>query len=261
MTRPPSSMTRSTSGPPNGSRRDAKQSAAAWRASLSCSRRATTITRSKSLSAPTNANASGLETRASIPRYRADSTPSRLRERVTHRKSLQAFKESLPVLLSVSGGGDDDSGTTAAAREGRVRFVIEGYLRLLSRNPTIVPASAIEETFGYADVLRGQSVQRALQASSARSATKDPVLAELVRASQDIDKKIGAAVGALNNLLTAAGIGARRKGGREHRGRDRAPAGDAHAEPEGHRQEVSQLRRPGKSSAPKSRRSAEAAHR
>ena len=117
-------------------------------------------------------------------------------------ESLQAFKESLPVLLSVSSGGDDDSGTTAAAREGRVRFVIEGYLRLLSRNPTIVPASAIEETFGYADVLRGQSVQRALQASSARSATNDPVLAQLVRTSQDIDKKIGAAVGALNNLLT-----------------------------------------------------------
>jgi CHAT domain-containing protein len=117
-------------------------------------------------------------------------------------ESLQAFKESLPVLLSISGGGDDDSGTTAAAREGRVRFVIEGYLRLLSRNPSIVPASVIEETFGYADVLRGQSVQRALQASSARSATKDPVLAQLVRASQDIEKQIGAAVGALNNLLT-----------------------------------------------------------
>jgi len=87
-------------------------------------------------------------------------------------ESLQAFKESLPVLLSVSGGGDDDSGTTAAAREGRIRFVIEGYLRLLSRNPTIVPASVIEETFGFADVLRGQSVQRALQASSARSAMR-----------------------------------------------------------------------------------------
>jgi CHAT domain-containing protein len=117
-------------------------------------------------------------------------------------ESLQAFKESLPVLLSISGGGDDDSGTTAAARESRVRFVIEAYLRLLSRNPSIVPASAIEETFGYADVLRGQSVQRALQASSARSAVKDPALAQLVRASQDIEKQIGAAVAMLNNLLT-----------------------------------------------------------
>ena len=122
-------------------------------------------------------------------------------------ESLQAFKESLPVLLSLSGGADVDSGSTAAAREGRVRFVIEGYLRLLSRNPSIVPASAIEETFGYADVLRGQAVQRALQASSARSATNDPVLAQLVRASQDIEKQIRAAVGTLNRFAHPAALG------------------------------------------------------
>src|SRR6202043_3601759 len=117
-------------------------------------------------------------------------------------ESLQAFNESLPVLLSTSGGNDEDSGTTAAAREGRIRFVIESYLRLLSRNPSIATPSAIEETFGYADVLRGQSVQRALQASSARSATKNPVLAQLVRTSQDSEKQIGAAVATLNNLLS-----------------------------------------------------------
>src|SRR5258708_4948004 len=84
-------------------------------------------------------------------------------------EALQAFKESLPVLLSVSGGADVDSGSTAAAREGRVRFVIEGYLRLVSRNPSIVPASAIEQTFGFADVLRGQAVQRGLQATRMQS--------------------------------------------------------------------------------------------
>jgi len=115
---------------------------------------------------------------------------------------LQAFKDSLPVLLATSAAGDDDSGTTAAARESRIRFVMEGYLRLLSRNPSIAPVSVIEETFGYADVLRGQSVQRALQASSARAATKDPVLAQLARASQDGEKQIGAAVATLNNLLS-----------------------------------------------------------
>jgi CHAT domain-containing protein len=117
-------------------------------------------------------------------------------------ESLQAFKETLPVLLSASTAGDDDSGTTAAAREGRIRFVLEGYLRLVSRNPSLAPADAIEETFGYGDVLRGQSVQRALQASSARSNIKDPVLAQLVRTSQDGEKKIGAAVATLNNLLS-----------------------------------------------------------
>jgi CHAT domain-containing protein len=117
-------------------------------------------------------------------------------------EALQAFKESLPVLLSVSAGADIDSGSTAAAREGRVRFVIEAYLKLLSSNPSIVPAGAVEESFGYADVLRGQAVQRALQASSARSAITDAVLAQLVRASQDAEKQVGAAVGTLNNLLT-----------------------------------------------------------
>jgi CHAT domain-containing protein len=125
-----------------------------------------------------------------------------LERKVRAAESLQAFKETLPVLLSASVAGDDDGGTTAAAREGRIRFVVEGYLRLLSRNPSIVSASAIEETFGYGDVLRGQSVQRALQASSARSNIKDPVLAQLVRSSQDGDKKIGAAVATLNNLLS-----------------------------------------------------------
>ena len=116
--------------------------------------------------------------------------------------ALQAFSESLPILLSTSGAGDEDSGSTAAAREGRIRFVIESYLRLLSRDPSIVPDSVLAETFGYADILRGQSVQRALQASSARSAAKTPELAQLVRTSQDTDKKIGAAVATLNNLLS-----------------------------------------------------------
>jgi CHAT domain-containing protein len=117
-------------------------------------------------------------------------------------ESLHAFEEALPVLLSTShDGGDADSGSTAAAREGRVRFVIEGYLGLLSRNPSMAPADVIESSFGLADVLRGQSVQRALQESSARSATNDPLLAELVRTSQDTEKQIGAAVATLNNML------------------------------------------------------------
>ena len=116
-------------------------------------------------------------------------------------EALQAFKESIPVLQTASGGSDDDSGTTAAAREGRVRFVVEGYLRTLALNPAAAPANVAEETFSYADLLRGQSVQRALQASSARASTSNPELAKLMRASQDGEKQIGAAVATLNNLL------------------------------------------------------------
>lgn len=117
-------------------------------------------------------------------------------------EALTAFKESLPVVLNVSGGsGDDDSGSTAAARENRVRYVVEGYIRTLALNPSAAPQNVADETFGLADVLRGQSVQRALQASSVRSAAKNPELAALVRTSQDTDKRIGAAVATLNNLL------------------------------------------------------------
>jgi CHAT domain-containing protein len=118
-------------------------------------------------------------------------------------EALQAFKESIPVLLTPTTGNDDDSGATAAAREARTRFVIESYLRVLALNPSLAPSNVAEETFGYADLLRGQAVQRALQASSARSATDNPELADLIRASQDGEKKIGAAVAALNNQLSS----------------------------------------------------------
>lgn len=116
-------------------------------------------------------------------------------------ESYKMFREAIPILLNVSGGSDDDSGSTAAARDNRTRFVLEGYLRLLAMNPGLVPANVAEETFGYADVMRGQAVQRALQASSVRSAAGHPELAKLVRASQDGEKQIGAAVATLNNLL------------------------------------------------------------
>src|ERR1700676_5090207 len=188
------------SGRPNGSHRGVKLSVAVSHGSRSCCRRAITTTRSKSPSAHTSANAKDPESfNTALTRgFHAIA----LARKGNASESLQAFNESLPALLSTSGGNDEDSGSTAAARESRVRFVIEGYLRLLSRNPSIATPAAIEETFGYADVLRGQSVQRALQASSARSATKSPVLAQMVRTSQDSEKQIGAAVATLNNLLS-----------------------------------------------------------
>src|SRR5262249_52882360 len=67
-------------------------------------------------------------------------------------EALEAFKESIPPLLNTQGGGDDDSGATAAAREGRIRFVVEGYLRVLALNPALAPANVAEETFGDARI-------------------------------------------------------------------------------------------------------------
>lgn len=119
-------------------------------------------------------------------------------------EALAEFRAAIPALVGVSGGGDDDSGATAAARDNRIRFIFESYFSLVSRNASIAPARIADETFADADLLRGQSVQRALQQSSVRSATSNPELAALVRRAQDTDKQIGAAVGALNNLLAVA---------------------------------------------------------
>ena len=75
-----------------------------------------------------------------------------LARRSKPQEALQAFEELIPVLLTASGGSDDDAGSTAAAREGRVRFVIEGYLRLLTLNPSIASGNVADETFSYASV-------------------------------------------------------------------------------------------------------------
>ena len=119
-------------------------------------------------------------------------------------EALQAFQQSLPALVSKTGGYDEDSGSTAVARERTVKFIIEGYLRLLSQNPSIAPPDAAEHTFRYSDVLRGQSVQRALRAASVRSATSNSALVKLIRTSQDSEKEIGAATATINNLLSLA---------------------------------------------------------
>jgi hypothetical protein len=83
----------------------------------------------------------------------------------------------------------DEDGATAVARENRVRMVVEFYLAVLARQPTLAGADVGEETFGLADVVGGHAVERALAASSLRAAAKDPVLADLVRKSQDLKKR------------------------------------------------------------------------
>ncbi|MDR3466544.1 MAG: CHAT domain-containing protein [Xanthobacteraceae bacterium] len=116
-------------------------------------------------------------------------------------EALTLFRATIPVLVAPWADSDDDSGATAAARQTRIRFVVESYFSLVTKNPAIAPPRIAEETFADADALRGQSVQRALQQSSVRSAASNPDLAALVRQVQDTDKQIGAAVGTLNNLL------------------------------------------------------------
>ncbi len=81
-------------------------------------------------------------------------------------EAYRDFSDAIPKMIdSLSEAGDADSGTTAAAAEARLRFIVESYFLLLSRNPQLSVNGAAVETFAYSDAARGQAVQRALQAS------------------------------------------------------------------------------------------------
>jgi len=116
-------------------------------------------------------------------------------------EALPHFKASIPILISASRENDDDNVGTVQ-REQRVRSIVQAYIGLLARAPTGVTPEIAAETFRIADVIRGQSVQRALTASSARAAASDPALAELVRNEQDLEKEISAQLGSLTNMLS-----------------------------------------------------------
>jgi CHAT domain-containing protein len=116
--------------------------------------------------------------------------------------AIREFRASIPIVMASSReNADDDDTTVVAARNQRLQGVVEAYFKLLAKqkNSTTDVGS---ETFGMADAVRGSSVQQALAASSARSAAKDPALAELVRKDQDLSKQISAQLGTLNNVLS-----------------------------------------------------------
>ena len=116
--------------------------------------------------------------------------------------AFREFKTAIPIMTAYAREtADDDETTGAAALSQRLQAVIESYFNLLARTGNAL-GEVGEETFGLADAVRGQSVQRALAASSARAAAKDSALAEFVREEQDLTKQVNAQLGALNNALS-----------------------------------------------------------
>ena len=115
--------------------------------------------------------------------------------------ALREFKLAVPILMTQSRESDDDNPTVKVARELRVQFVVEAYVALLARLKAGSGADEANESFKLVDIIRGQSVQRALTASGARASTRNPALAELVRKEQDLEKELGAQLGLLNNVL------------------------------------------------------------
>lgn len=118
--------------------------------------------------------------------------------------AIGEFKAAIPILMAAAReNADDDDGTASAARSERLQSIVEAYIGLLAKSGDNSTGQVSLETFALADAIRGQSVQKALSASSARSVAKDPALAELVRKEQDLGKQINAQLGALNNVLSS----------------------------------------------------------
>jgi CHAT domain-containing protein len=117
-------------------------------------------------------------------------------------EATREFKAAIPVMMAASRENADDENTTVVlARSQRLQYIVESYFTMLARNSGSAGEIG-EETFALADSIRGQSVQQALAASSARAAAKDPTLAELVRREQDLSKQVNAQLGMLNNVLS-----------------------------------------------------------
>lgn len=116
-------------------------------------------------------------------------------------EAIREFKAAIPLMMTSSReNADDDDSAVVAARSQRLQRAVEAYFQVLSKEKDATGNIGVE-TFGLADAVRGQSVQQALAASSARSAAKEPALAELVRKEQDLSKQVNAQLGTLNNVL------------------------------------------------------------
>ena len=119
-----------------------------------------------------------------------------LNEQGNRERALAAFANAIPILLSRSRLSDEGASSTAS-QDVRRQLIFETYISLLStvRGTPLeatVGMDVTAESFRVADVMRSSSVQRALAASSARAAARDPSLADLARQEQDARNQISA---------------------------------------------------------------------
>lgn len=121
-------------------------------------------------------------------------------------EALREFAEATEILLKRSRDADDES-NTLKARDHRFNLILEAYMKMLAdmrRTGRVKingrpPAS---EAFRLAGVALSRGVQRALAASSVRTAFKDPGLSDLARQEQDTRKRITAVYGTLARELS-----------------------------------------------------------
>src|SRR5581483_8195760 len=119
--------------------------------------------------------------------------------------ALDAFRAALPMLLAKPPTSAEEGQTLRAQR---LHLVLDAYIRLLTAirgtpAETRAQLDATGEAFRLADAARGQTVQKALGAASARVALRDPALAELARREQDTGQALTGLEATLVNALSA----------------------------------------------------------
>jgi CHAT domain-containing protein len=101
---------------------------------------------------------------------------------------------------------DAENRTGSTKQQERTVMILEDNISLLAKQAKSHPQLANQvaaEAFSLADLARGSSVQRALNASAARANIKDPQLAELARKEQDAQRRIGSLEDVLTGLMSA----------------------------------------------------------
>lgn len=122
-----------------------------------------------------------------------------------HRIS-EAF-DALKAALDVLGPKAVESTERSGRRFRHLNFIAEHYLAVLlklqgSPDEKLKGINASAEAFVVADMLRGQSVQQAMLASSSRAASGNPELAKLVRDEQDLRQERDSTLKILADLMS-----------------------------------------------------------
>ncbi|MDA1324589.1 MAG: CHAT domain-containing protein [Proteobacteria bacterium] len=119
-------------------------------------------------------------------------------------EALGEFSRALPILLSRSRRTDGEEGGRTM-RDRQLGWILENYIATLADSGGTANGGkrgyeAARVAFQVANAARGQAVHSALSANAARTAARDPNLADIARREQDALKQIGA----LNGLYAEA---------------------------------------------------------
>jgi CHAT domain-containing protein len=121
-------------------------------------------------------------------------------------EAFRTLHAAIPVLIDASDATAKEEGAIDEAD--RRQMIIESYFNLLTQIhggdiEKRLGINAMDEAFRMADVAHAKSVQRAIAASSARGASGDGALIELIRQTQDTDQRITAMSDLLKATLNA----------------------------------------------------------